>query len=152
VKETSLFFMQGIPEMTGAIAFCLALAKVPINWARTLMIGAAISALSFAIQSLSFFFGLHTFLILFLIMSYVTKEGRISIVKSFLVTSVAALMLGVIEFSTSSIYLRVTGLDSQDVVANQFLWTMLGMPQAIVITLLAVIVSQIYKPVRKGSK
>ena len=142
--------MQGIPEMTGAIAFCLALARVPINWVRTVMVGVAISTLSFTIQSLSFFFGFHTFLILFLIMSYVSKEGQISIVKSFLVTSIAALMLGIIEFSTSSIYLRVTGMDSQDIVSNQLLWTMLGMPQAIIITILAIIVSQIYKPVQKG--
>ena len=149
MKETLLFFIQGIPEMTGVIALCFAIARVRINWVRTLAAGTAIAILSYTIQSLSFFFGFHTFLIMFLIMLYLTRVGQIPIVYSFFATSVSSLALVILEFSTNSIFFRLLNINPQDATANQFFWAIIGLPQALVIILLAIVVSNLFKPIRR---
>jgi len=150
VKETLLFFMQGIPEMTGVIALCFAIAKVQIKWIQTLLVGVGAAILSYTIQSLSFFFGFHTFIILFLVMLFVARVGQISIFKSFFVTSIVTIVLGMLEFSINSLYFWLSGDTPHDTVSNETFWAMLGMPQAIIMVFLAIIVSIIIKPDKKG--
>ncbi|KJS13936.1 MAG: hypothetical protein VR67_02475 [Peptococcaceae bacterium BRH_c8a] len=150
MKETLLFFMQGIPEMTGVIALCFAIAKVQIKWIQTLLVGVGAAILSYTIQSLSFFFGFHTFIILFLVMLFVARVGQISIFKSFFVTSIVTIVLGMLEFSINSLYFWLSGDTPHDTVSNETFWAMLGMPQAIIMVFLAIIVSIIIKPDKKG--
>ena len=151
MKEVLLFLIQGIPEMTGVIALCFAIARVQIKWTQTLLAGVGAVILSYTIQSLSFFFGFHTLLLLFLIMFYVAKTAKISIIKSFFVTSITTLILGLLEFSTNSLYFGISNINPQDITSDNVLWTFLGMPQAIIILLLAFSVSRIFKPVEKES-
>jgi len=150
VKEALLFFMQGIPEMTGVIALCFAIARVKIKWIQTLLGGVGAAILSYTIQSLSFFFGFHTFLILFLVTLFVAKVGQISIFKSFFVTSIVTIVFGMLEFLINSMYFWLSGDNPHDTVSNETFWAMLGIPQAIIMVFLAIIVSIIIKPDKKG--
>jgi len=149
MKEILLFFVQGIPEMVGIIALCLAIARVRINWLKVFFAGVGFAILSYTIQSLSFFFGFHTLILLFLIMFYIVKNAKVSIIKSFFVTSVSTIVLAFLEFSTNFLYFRISNVDPQNITSDNILWTLLGMPQAIVILLLAIIISHINKPVGK---
>jgi len=136
--------------MTGVIAFSLAIAKIPINWGKTILVGVIMAVLSYVLRSLSFFFGLHTLMILFLIMYYISRSGNVHIVKSFLVTFAGAITLGVLEYATNTTFFLLTGMTQEDLTYNQILWATLGMPQAILIILLTIIVSRVFKPEQKG--
>lgn len=146
MKEMLIFFIQGILEGTGLIAFSLAIARITINWKNTFIVGFIMAVISYTLRTLSFFFGFHTFVILFLIMFYVSRTGQVPLVKSFLVTFVSAITLGVLEFSTNTAFFLITGLSQQEVTSNKILWATLGMPQAILIMALAVITSRVLKP------
>ena len=150
MKEALLFFMQGIPEVTGFIAFSLAIARVPVNWGKTIFVATIMAITSYVLRALSFFFGLHTLMIMFLIMFYISRTGNVQIVKSFLVTFAGAITLGVLEYATNTTFFLLTGMTQEDLMYNQFLWAMLGMPQVIIIILLSFIVSRAFKPERKG--
>ncbi len=146
--ENVMFIVQGTIEATGLIGFSLAIARRPINWARTLLVAAVLAILSYTIQSLSFFFGFHTILIMFLIMLYLTKVGQITIVKGFLMISISAVVLGTLEFLSNSVFFNSSNINPQDVVSNQFLWALMGIPQAVIILLLAILISRIFKPIQ----
>lgn len=152
MKEALLFFIQGIPEMTGIIALSFAIARVRINWTQVFLAGAGFAVLSYTIQSLSFFFGFHTFLMMFLTMIFVFRVGQISIFNSFFATSISTICLVLLEFLISTLYFWLSGNNPQEIVSNKIIWTILGMPQAIIIILISIIVATIMKPVKKGSE
>jgi len=145
LNETLVFFIQGIIEGTGLIAFSLAIAKVKINWKNTFIVGFIMAVISYTLRTLSFFFGFHTFVILFLIMFYVSRTGQVPLVKSFLVTFVSAITLGFLELAANTTFFLISGLSQQEVTSNKILWATLGMPQAILIMALAVFTSRMLK-------
>lgn len=147
VNSNLLFFVQGIPEMAGLIALSLALAGVPLHWGKIAGIGTFLAVVVFLIRALPIAFGLHMIAGALLAVIIIAKGTSVSPTKSFLVVFASGIILSFLELIIHEPLFALTHLDVQAVVENDLLWTLLGLPQAIILLLLAVLVSRFRKSV-----
>lgn len=147
--EIVFFLAQGIPEITGLIALIFAIARVSIPWKEVILLGAIFAVVSYLMQTHFPYFGMHTVLILFLIILYVARRGQVSIVKSFMAGVLAATTVALLELLVTNTVYIIFDLKSTDLLVDRILWSILGMPQAMMLILIAIIVSRLLKP-QKG--
>jgi len=152
VEKVLLFFLQGIPEITGIVALGLALLGVPLRWGIITVAGTVLTVIIFIIRNLPLSFGLHTVIAALLLAFFIAKTTRVSTAKSIIAAFVSFSILLVLELTINKIFFTVTKLDPQVVISNNLSWTLLGLPQAIIMILLAVIVSKVKKPDKRAWK
>ncbi|OPY58194.1 MAG: hypothetical protein A4E55_01089 [Pelotomaculum sp. PtaU1.Bin035] len=151
--RTLLFFMQGIPELMGIIAFSLALVRVPLRWGIITCAGTAMTVIIFIIRSLPMAYGLHTVVATLLVALFIIKTTRSSLSKSLIVAIASICTLATIELAINYIFFAVTKLDQQAVISNDYLlWKLLGLPQDTLMILFAVIISKLKKPDKNAWK
>jgi len=147
-----LFFFQAIPELTGMIALSLALAEVPLRWGRTLAAGTILAVIIFFIRSLPLPFGLHTISLVLLTVIFITNFTHIPPTQSFMVVLISTIILGFLELVIHRSFFFLTKIEPSHFVSNTLLWTMLGLPQAIIMIFLALITPRFKKPVQGSWK
>ena len=147
LEKTLLFLLQGIPELSGELALSLALAAVPLRWGIIVAAGAAIAVIIYVIRLLPFTFGIHSvvgILIMVLLIMIATRVKTTTCLLSFC----SFCNLAALEFLFSELF-SVIKLDPQSVISNNLLWKLIGMPQAILMIIIALLVSKYKKP-REG--
>ncbi|MEW5953685.1 MAG: hypothetical protein AB1815_08100 [Bacillota bacterium] len=147
MNSSLLFFVQGIPEMAGFTALSLALAGVPLRWGRIVAIGLFLAVVIFLIRSLPFAFGLHMIAGALLAVVIIAKGTSVSLPKSFLVVFVSGIILAFLEWIIHESLFALIRLNLQTVLENELLWTLLGLPQAVILLLLAVLIARFRKSV-----
>lgn len=147
MQNSWLFFLQGIPEMAGSFALCLALTRVPLRWGIIVAMGVILSGVIFAIRSLPFSFGLHSVVGIILMAIFITKATRVTPTKSFMAVFASLLTVSLLEFGLHKIFLVMlpVNLHSLD---NNPIWYLMGLPQALLMLALAVLISRIMKPLQ----
>jgi len=146
MEKVLLFFLQGIPEVTGTIALSLAFAGVPLRWGIITAVGTVLTIITYIIRLLPLTFGLHTVATALLLAFFIAKTTRISSVKSIIAAFMSFATLLMLELAINKLFFAVTKLDPQVVISNNFLWKLIGLPQAILMILFAVLVSKFKKP------
>ncbi|TYO95322.1 hypothetical protein [Desulfallas thermosapovorans] len=147
-----LFLLQGIPETIATTGLSLAFARIPLRWVPIAIGGAIISIIGSAIKLLPFALGLHTIAVLLMIVLFISKTTRTSPVKSFIVTISSILILILLELVIHLAISKLTHLNLQTAATDQLLWILIGLPQAIIVFILALLISKINKPVLNGWK
>lgn len=150
MQSSWLFFLQGIPEMAGSFALCLALTRVPLRWGIIVTVGVVLSVVIFAIRSLPFAFGLHSVVGIILMAVFITKATRVTPTKSFIAVFTSILTLAVLELAIHKIFLILLPVTFS--LDNNPVWYLMGMPQALLIIALAVFISRIIKPLQGAWK
>jgi len=145
MEKTLLFFMQGIPEIMGTVAFSLALAGAPLRWKIIAVAGTALTIIIFIIRSLPLSFGLHTVIATLLLALFIMKITRTTQLISFVAAFASFTTLVMLEFLINKLFFSITKLDPQAVILNDLLWSMLGLPQVVLMILAAVIISKFKK-------
>ncbi|NLI12282.1 hypothetical protein [Pelotomaculum propionicicum] len=146
VEKFLLFLLQGIPESSGVIALSLALAKVPLRWGRIIAAGTVIAVIAFCIRTSSFAAGLHTVAILLLNVIIMTIATRIPPTKAFVVALISSIILAFLELIINEILLSLLKFELQQVIENDMLWTLLGLPQAVMIIFIALLTARLMTP------
>ncbi|MCG9966660.1 hypothetical protein L9W92_01135 [Pelotomaculum terephthalicicum JT] len=147
MEKILLFFMQGIPEIMGVVAFGLALARVPLRWGIITVAGTALTIIIFIIRSLPLSsFGLHTVAATLLLALFIMKTTRTTQVNSFVAAFASFTTLVMLELVINKSFFFITKLDQQVFVSNYLLWRLVSLPQAILMILFAVIISKFKKP------
>jgi len=150
IEKSLLFFLQGIPEVTGVVALSLAIAGVPLRWRLIAAAGTVLTIIIFIIRSLPLTFGLHTIAVILMVTLFITKTTRVTSANSFVAAMSSITVLMILELAINKLFFTITRLDPQAVISNNFLWKLLGLPQAVLMILLAVIVAK-YKKHDKGA-
>lgn len=138
-----LTFMQGLIEVSGGIALSMALARVPLRWNIILPAGAVLTLIIFLIRSLPFTFGLHSVVTLLLIIIFMTKTTRVSPAIAFISAFTSFAVLATVELIIHEVTFTILGYEPQQIVADNIYWKLMGMPQAVIMILLALIVSKL---------
>lgn len=141
-----LFFMQGIPEMTGVVALSLSLARVSLRWGRVIAVGTVLSIIIYIIRSLPFTFGLHSIVGICLLAIYIAMTTHVLTSRILIAVFVSFATLAIIELVIYETCLAAMGLDAQIIKSNYLLWQLLALPQALLMNILAVLVSKYKKP------
>jgi hypothetical protein len=145
-----LFFIQGIPETVSVIALSLALARIPLRWGPIIPAGAVISITGSIIRALPVALGLHTIATLLLCVLFINKATRVSPAKGFITLTAS---VGILLFLETVIHLFIfnfIGLDLTKIPQDSLLWAVIGLPQAIIVFISALIVSKLKKPTPGG--
>jgi len=145
MEKTILFFMQGIPEIMGIVAFSLALAGVPLRWKIIAVAGAVLTIIIYLIRSLPLTFGLHTITATLILALFIMKTTRTTQLNSFIAAFTSFTTLVMLELVFNKLFFSITKLDPQAVILNDLLWKLIGLPQVIFMFLLAIIVSKFKK-------
>jgi len=140
------FFLQGIPECMGFIALSLAIAKVPLRWGYILAGGIIVSSISYVIRSLPFTFGLHLPVIIFLVFILIFRLTTTSAYKSIVATFFSLVALAVLEYFVSQAFFLISRMNPQQVIANEPLWSAIGVVQATILNIIALGVAYLLKP------
>lgn len=123
----------------------LAVARVPLRWGYIFLGGLIISGVSFIIRALPVTFGFHLPVVIFLVFLLIvkltnTKPSRVVIA---VFTSIFTLVL--LEFIISTSYLSYKHIDYAQAQADQVMWAVIGIFQALLLNVIAVIVSRFIK-------
>ncbi len=150
--NTAIFLLQGIPETIGILALSLTLARIPLRWLPISIGGAIISIISSTIRLLPFALGLHTVALLLMCVFFIAKATSVSTSKSFIVAISGVITLIFFEIVIHLSIVKLTTLNLEAIPNDSLLWLLIGMPQAIAMLVLAILVSRIKKPITNGWK
>jgi hypothetical protein len=149
LEKIVLFLLQGIPELSGELALSLALARVPLRWGIIVAAGTALAVLIYVIRLLPFTLGIHTIVGLLTMILLIKSATRVNPATCFIVVFAAFATLAALEFLISELFFSVIKLDPESVIADNLLWKLIGLPQAILTIIFALLVSKYNKP-REG--
>lgn len=146
MEQFLLFLMQGIPELIGVISLSLALAGVQFNWVRIILAGTVFSIVMFIIRELPVTFGLHTVACIFLLVVFIAKTTRIPPSRIFIAVIASFVTLAVLELTIHELFFAIMKLNFQAVQSHYLLWTLVSLPQAVLLIAIAALISKFKKP------
>ncbi|BAF59957.1 MAG: hypothetical protein HPY89_03125 [Pelotomaculum sp.] len=147
-----LFLLQGIPEMMGILAFSLAFAGVPLRWGVIAAVGTVLAVIIYIIRSLPLAFGLHTAAALLLVTIIIAKTTCVPPSKSFISVFASFSILVTLELIIHEFFFFLTKQDPQAVISNYLLWKLIGLPQAFLMIILALLIARLKTPVEGAWK
>ncbi len=147
-----ILLLQGIPETIATLALSLAFAGISLRWLPIAIGGSIISIIGSTIKLLPFTLGLHTVAMLLMCVFFISKTTRTSPAKSFIVTISSVIILIFLENVFYLIFSSMTTVNLETANTDSLLWFLIGLPQAIIVFILSIVVSKIKKPVLNGWK
>ncbi|MFZ5643790.1 MAG: hypothetical protein ACOY46_09395 [Bacillota bacterium] len=141
MRDFLFYLMQGIPEMTGVAAFCLALAGV-LNWRKAIGIGILMALVIYIIRSFQISFGIHSAIGIITLGLILVKTTGMSFSRGFILSACGFFAIAVLEYACTQVIFNVFALD-KEVAKNTFIWKIIGLPQAVLMIALALAVSKI---------
>ncbi len=140
-----MFFLQGIPESMGVVAVSLALAAVPLRWRIIATSGSVLALILFTLRSLPLTFGIHTIAGLLLVVIFLNYTTTVSTSKALLVSVITLGMLAIMEILVLEPYFALTHLTLEEAQSNVMQWSLLGLLQALLLNLVAILISVVRK-------
>jgi hypothetical protein len=144
--DTLYYFLQSFPECAGVIALSLALARVPLRWGRILLGSAFISLICFGIRALPVTFGLHLPISIFIIFLLIIKLTKTVPSRAIISVFASFFALALLEYLVSTVFFALTHIDPNQALADESLWTMVGVIQDAVLIIIALVVPHFLKP------
>lgn len=147
MNEIFFYFLQSIPECIGVLALSLALARVGFRWPRIISYSLVTSLGIFAIKNLPIPMGAHLLFGILLTFFFFILMTNVNPSKSFFVVFCSFVIVALIDFSFNGVVQLILQQDSEQLMTNDFLWSVIGIFQGIMINILAICASRIVKPI-----
>jgi len=141
-----LFLIAGIPEMMGSLAMSLALARVPLRWGRIALVGSFISLTIFIVRDIYSLVGFHLLAGILLMVIFLIMTTHVPTSSSFLFVFISTAVVALVELAVQEPFLYFSGMQTEQVIQNQTIWTLLGITQGLIMIFLACIVRKLFKP------
>ncbi len=141
-----LFLMQTIPESSGMIAFSLALTRVRLRWGIILSAGSVFAVIIYCIRELPVAFGLHTVVGMLLLAVFISKATKVLPSRSFAAVFACFALLALLEALMYEATTSLLNREIKDIMSDYLLWRIIGLPQALLMNIAAVLVSRYRKP------
>lgn len=144
--QTLLFLVQGIPEIAGVIACTLALARVQLRWGVILVFASILTVVIYIVRSLPVTFGLHSVVFILLCVLFIARTTRVSPSISFMVSFAGFAMLALLEVTIYELFGKILNTETSQLFLNDYMRTLIGLPQAIIMITIALIIAKYRKP------
>lgn len=150
--NTLYYFLQSLPECAGTIALSLALAQLPFRWGRILIGSALLSLLTYGIRSLPITFGFHLPIAIFVIFLAISRMSDVKPSRIIFAVFSSFFTVALLEYLISTVFFAYTHMVPKQALADQGLWTVLGVIQDVILIVIALIVPHILKPIEGAWK
>lgn len=146
--DTFYYFLESVPECVGTIALCLALAQTPLRWRRIFIGGVIFSLLTFGIRALPVTFGLHLPICIFLIFFALIKMTDLSPSRTIMAVFASFFIVALLEYVVSTVFFALTHMDPNQALANEPLWTGVGITQDAILIIISLVIPHFFKPTK----
>ena len=146
--STFYYFLQSLPESMGLVALSLVLARVSLRWGRILAGGAILSVTTYIIRSLPVTFGFHMPVMIFIMFLFIVKLTRVKLSSAALAVFSSFFILALLEYLVSTVFFAVTHMPPHEALANESLWSCIGLLQSALLISIAILISRLIKPVK----
>jgi len=143
--QALLFYLQGIPEIAGIVACGLALARVKLRWGVILVVAGALAVVIYIIRSMPVTFGLHTVAAILLCTIFIARFTRVPPSLSFTVVFASSAIMAFLELTVYKLFAYLHQ-DSSRLIANDYTWMWIGLPQAFIMIAIALAIAKYCKP------
>lgn len=129
--------LQGIPETIGLAALFHAMLKQKLVWKQLIFLGILVGIITYFIRLLPISPGVHTFILIIIwtgILRILTKK---KLTKLFLVVFMGIAVLAVAEIVFNQILFSLLNTSYEDAMNQPVIWSLLGLPQVLLLFLLA---------------
>lgn len=150
--STFYYFIQSVPECMGLIALSLAFAQVPLCWGRIFLGGVLLSLLTFGIRALPVNFGFHLPISILVIFLLIVKLTHVPPSRTIISVFASFFILVLLEMVVSYSYFAITHMTFQEAMADEAAWAIVGVSQAIILNIIALIVARFFKSTRRAWK
>jgi len=144
--QALLFFVQGIPEVSGVVACSLALARVKLRWGVILVFASILTGVIYIVRGLPFTFGLHTVTGILLRILFIIKVTRVPPSTSFIVVFAGYTLLALLEVIMYELIGNLLNTEVSQLLLNDYTQMLLGVPQALTIVAIALVIAKYRKP------
>lgn len=139
--------LQGILESMGIISCSLVLLRIPLLWQRISILAVVMTTIIYLIKAMPLTYGIHLLAAILCLFFYIIKATTASPSKAFLAVFASVVILSILELGIHEIIFTFSSLDPVTSMEDDTLWSKLGMVQAIILNLIALIISRFLKPV-----
>lgn len=146
MTQILLFYLQGIPEMTGVVACGLALARVKLRWGVILAFACVLATIIYIIRSLPVTFGLHSVAAILLTALLIARFTQVPLSTSFIASFASFVLLALLEVSVYELVGRLLNIESSYLAFTPYTRMLMGLPQAIILIVIAPVIARYRKP------
>jgi len=133
------WLLQGIPECIASTALVMVIGTGRLQWDKIIFIGLCQACLAYLVRLLPITFGVHTIFLTISLAVLVSTIGKVRF-KTALAGSILIIFVIVSCESCSHFFISINGLaTNEDMVNSVLCWVVMGLPQIIIISLLALI-------------
>ncbi len=146
MTEILLFCVQGIPEAMGIMACSLAFARVELRWGMILAAAGILVTVIYMIRHMPVTFGLHTVAAILLYVLLIVRFTRVPPSTSFIAVFASIAVLALLEVSAYELFRRLLNIEYRQFMFYQYVRTLIGLPQALIMIVIALVISRYRKP------
>lgn len=139
------FLFQGLPETIASTALCFALLKRPFKWSLIIKIGVLYGITAYLVRLLPISYGVHTIILIIILATLLVHFTKCELTKAFTTSMINSIILALGEVVFAETLLYILKISFEEAYANKWLWTLLGIPQVIMLFILAFIINYLNK-------
>jgi len=136
ISLVSLIF-QGIPESIALVVLAFFVAKAKVKWPMAILLGGILAVSAFFIRMLPVTFGLHTIVNIVLLLLFVTYFGRVNLISATVAVFLSFFILVFVETVIHYAMYSILNLSFEEISKNQVLMIISGIPQIVLLFLVA---------------
>lgn len=141
--ELAIAVFQGGLETMGILSMAIVFSHREINYRKLIPICMVLPLITYLVKHFQTQIGFHTIVSLTIALLYLWKRYELKLVPAFTGMIISFLLLGVLELLFNFIFFHGIGLNQSMFESQPFLWSLIGLPQALVLVLLAFIISRV---------
>jgi len=146
VSEFLLFLLPGTVESAGIVACSLALVRVKLRWMIIIPAASTLATIIYLIRHMPVTFGLHTIAGFLLLVMFLTKATRVPPSSSFMASFINYAILASLERLMIELSVMVLKTDINNIMSDYLLWTVLSLPQGVLMVAIALLIAKIRTP------
>ncbi|ATW24585.1 hypothetical protein [Candidatus Formimonas warabiya] len=136
---------QGIPECIALVTLVFVIAKARIDWKKIVLLGVLIGCVFYVLRMLPITFGIHTIVGIGLLIFLLTFLEKIDLVRAIIAVLLGNAFLILAETVCFWGINVIFHLPWDEISNNQFLMTLTGIPQILLIFLAAFVVKRLLR-------
>lgn len=144
--QTLLFFLKGVPEITGVVACSLALARVRLRWRIILPFACILAVVIYIIRNMPVTFGLHTVISILLCALFIARFTKVPPSASFTVVFASYAILALLELSIYELTGKLFNIETSYLMSNHITQFLTGVPQTVIMIAIALGITKYRKP------
>ncbi len=150
--EMSLFrlIFYGIPENIAIVAIAFALAKAKFEWKRIVLMGILMALTAYVIRLIPVTFGVHTIVCLGLLVFLLSYFAKVDLTRTITSVLITYIILALVETISRSILLKLLNWSIEDVMNNELLITLTGLPEVVLLFIIAFTIKKYMIPLLKA--